>query len=330
MGNINLDLANHTSTTDSSFSKILNSSGIYDRRTFDWFNKFNRFGYMDPYNILQNTREYIFFTKPDLHIFNASNAYQLNEELTNNPIFVDAMDRYKDILMQLQYSVNSPRNAFVNILTNTVKSSLDLPSINTNDVNTSENIYGTFMSYRRSSLTSDDQHEFSLEFEDDKYLNIYMWFRLYDEYCKLKDLGMVSPPNKNYIINKILHDQMAVFKIIVGEDGETIIYWCKLWGVYPKNVPREAFSDLSGNNSLRMSVTFKSQFVEDMTPTILGGLNTITLDNGRTIPQSSDILPLYNREIGMMEGDWAGVPFVVRDTNVTKSNAVYKLKWRRS
>lgn len=330
MANIKLDLANHTDTSNSTLTKSIQSAGIFDRRTFDWFNKFNRFGYLDPYTSLQNTREYIFFTKPDLHIFSASNAYTLNPELEDNAIFSDAMDRYKSILLQLQYSANNPRDAFVNILTNTVRSSLDLPSINTNDVNTSENIYGTFMSYRRSSLTSDDQHEFSLEFEDDKYLNLYMWFRLYDEYCKLKDLGMVTPPTKNYIINKILHDQMSVFKFIVGDDGETIIHWSKLWGVYPKNVPREAFSDLSGNTgNIRLSVSFKSQFVEDMNPSILAGLNTITLDDGG-VPSSSEILPLYNRQLGMMETDWAGVPFVVRDTNVTNSNAIYKLKWRRS
>lgn len=328
MANVNLPLANHVQASDQLFIKLLNSAGIYDRRQIEWYDKFNRYGCLDPYNNVQNTREYIFFTKPDLHIFEGSTPNTLNSELSNNPIFSDAMMRYHDVLKQLQYSVNNPKFAFVNLLSNSVKSTLDLPGISTNDVQTSENIYGTFMTYRRSSLTSDEQHEFSLEFEDTKYLEVYMWFRLYDEYCKLKDLGMVSPPNENYIVNKILHDQMSVFKFIVGDDGETLIYWSKLWGVYPKNVPREAFSDLSGNNGLRFSISFKSQFVDDMDPTILGDLNAITLDNNQ-MPVQTDILPLYDKEIHAVSGEWAGLPFIVRDSKVIDTNAIYKLKWRR-
>ena len=33
-----------------------------------WYTKFNRFGYINPYNETAN-REYLFFTKPDLNIF---------------------------------------------------------------------------------------------------------------------------------------------------------------------------------------------------------------------------------------------------------------------
>lgn len=329
MSKISLELANHVQISDKTIGKLISAAGIYDRRQVKWYDTFNRFGLMDPYNALQNTREYIFFTKPDLHIFEGSTITELNSELSNTPLFSDALLRYKDVLKQLQYSVNNTKDAFVNLLSNSVRSTLDLPSINTNDVQTGENIYGTFMTYRRSSLTADEHHEFSLEFEDTKYLEVYMWFRLYDEYCKLKDLGMVSPPNDSYTINKILHDQMSVFKFIVGDDGETLIYWCKLWGVYPKNVPREAFSDLSSNSGLRFSISFKSQFVDDMDPTILGDLNAITLDNNQ-VPSPANILPIYDTEINAVSGEWAGLPFVIRDPGVVSSNAIYKLKWRRA
>lgn len=330
MNRIQLPLADHVGVSDQTFMKLLNAAGIYDRRQIEWYDKFNRYGCLDPYNNVTNTREYIFFTKPDLHIFeNRSTSSVLNTELETYPIFADAMVRYNNVLKQLQYSVNNPKHAFVNLLSNSVKSTLDLPGISVNDVQTSENIYGTFMTYRRSSLTSDEQHEFSLEFEDTKYTEVYMWFRLYDEYCKLKDLGMVTPPDISYIINKILHDQMSVFKFIVGDDGETIIYWCKLWGVYPKGVPRDAFSDLSGNNGLRFSVSFKSQFVDDMDPSILGDFNAVTIGSGNG-PRASEILPVYDTEINSVSGEWAGLPFVIRDQRVTSSNAVYKLKWGRS
>lgn len=323
------DLAIRTGTSDDAFKRIMNSAGIYDRQQIEWYNKFNRFGCLDPYNMVTTTREYVFFTKPDLHIFNGKSMDSLNSELAHIPLWKDAFVRYKDVLGQLQYTANNPRDVFVNILTNGVKSELDLPGINSMTYETGENIYGTSMAYRKSSLTTDEHHDFSLEFEDTKYLEIYMWFRLYDEYCKLKDLGMVSPVYDTYITNKVLDDQMAVYKFIVGEDGETLLYWAKIWGVYPTTVPRDAFSSLSNLSSgLRISVNFHGVFVDDMDPTILGEFNKLTLINN-TMPTASETLPIYDFSIGGVNGDWAGLPFVTKDLVKKDSNAIYKLKWRK-
>ena len=314
--------------TNETFKKIINSAGIYDRSQIEWYIKFNRYGCLDPYNMLTTTREYIFMTKPDLHIFSNSSASSLNKELRNIPLWEDALERYKDVLLQLQYSANRPGDVFINLLSNAVKSTVDMPSISSNDVETNENIYGTHMMYRRSSLTTDEHHEFSLEFEDTKYLEVYEYFRLFDEYSKLKDLGMVTPVYDSYTINKILYDQSALYKLVVGEDGETLVYWAKMWGVYPKSVPRDVFSDLSSLTSgLRMSVNFHAIFVDDMDPTILADFNSITLPSG-VKPADSEILPIYDFEINAVSGEWAGVPFIVKDHN-RKTNAVYKLKWRR-
>lgn len=322
-------LVTRTNTSNDSLRTSINKAGIYDRAQIEWYSKFNRFGCLDPYNVFTTTREYIFLTKPDLHIFDGTTMDKLNPELEGIPLWKDAFTRYKDVLGQLQYSANNTTDVFVNVLTNAVTSTLDLPGVTANDVETSENIYGTHMTYRRSSLTTDEHHEFSLEFEDTRYLEIYMWFKLYDEYCRLKDLGMVSPVYDSYIYNKILDDQMAAYKIIVGEDGETIVYWAKLWGVYPKSVPRDAFSDLSGTtNGLRFSVNFHSIFVDDMDPTILAEFNELTLVNNQ-IPTFDQILPYYDLKNGGIVADWAGAPFVIREPN-SISNAIYKLEWRRA
>lgn len=323
-------LITRTNTSNNSLRGAINKAGIYDRAQIEWYTKFNRFGCLDPYNVFTTTKEYIFITKPDLHIFNGTSMGQLNLELKNLPLWEDAFVRYKDVLGQLQYSANNPTDVFINLLSNSVTSSLDLPGITATDVETSENIYGTHMTYRRSSLTTDEHHEFSLEFEDTRYLEVYMWFRLYDDYCRLKDLGMVTPVYDSYIVNKILDDQMAAYKLVVGEDGETLVYWAKLWGVYPKSVPRDSFSDLTGTTSgLKLSVNFHSIFVDDMDPTILAEFNQLTLPDGK-IPAVKDILPYYDFANGGIVSDWAGVPFIVRDTKKTMSNAIYKLEWRRA
>lgn len=319
----------YTNTSNDTFKSLLNAAHIYDRSEIEWYTKFNRFGCLDPYNTLTTTREYIFMTKPDLHIFANSNTTSvLNPELEKYPIWEDALVRYNDVLQQLQYSVNGQDKPFINLFTNSIKSSVDLPDISTTDVQTSENVYGTYMTYRRSSITSDEQHEFSIEFEDTKYTEVYMWFKLYDEYEKLKDLGAVTPPNELYIINKIIHDQMALFKFIVGEDGETLIYWAKMWGVYPKGVPRNAFSDLSSGDSLKISVSFKAQFVDDMDPNILVDFNRLTIPNG--LPSIKKILPIYDKSIGRVSGEWAGNPFITKTNNAKLGIDQYKFKWMRA
>lgn len=323
-------LVSRTGTSDDAFTRILNSAGLYRREQIEWYSKFNRFGCIDPFNMVTTTREYIFITKPDLHIFNNRSNTELNPELAGIPLWKDAFLRYKEVLEQLQYSANNPKDVFINVLSNAVKNELDLPNINATEVETNENIYGTHMSYRRSSLTTDEHHEFSLEFEDTKYLEIYAYFRLYDEYCKLKDLGMVTPVYDSYIVNKILDDQSAVYKFIVGEDGETLLYWAKLWGVYPKTVPRDAFSSLSNlSNGLVFSVNFHSIFVDDLDPTILADFNDLVIPGGG-MPAPEEILPIYDFNIGGVNGEWAGLPFIAVDRNHTENNAIYKLKWRRA
>ena len=77
---------------------------------------------------------------------------------------------------------------------------LDLPDIEANDEETSENMWGNKVVYRRASMTADDNYDFSVEFRDTRYLDVYMYFRLYDLYENRKSLGLAQP-NKKYIYN---------------------------------------------------------------------------------------------------------------------------------
>lgn len=305
-------------------SRLIKSAGIYDRADIEWYNKFNRFGYIDPYNNVTTTREYVFFTKPDLHMFDSKDSGILNPELASLPIFVDAHMRYRPVMEQLQISAD-PNNPFMNLLSNSLKSTLDLPGINAEDVQTSQNIYGTTLSYRKGSYQSDEAHEFSLEFEDTKYLEVYMLFKLFDEYERRKTWGDITPPDLNYRYRKILHDQFSIYKFIVGEDGMQILYYAKLTGVYPKSVPRDAFSDMPDNGALRFSVQFKAQFVEDMDPRILVDFNTLTLPKYLV----TRTLPLYNTNLGAPDPTWAATPFIGAVTpRPGRVQSNYYLGWR--
>lgn len=286
--------------------RIVKANSIHQRSTKELYNRFQVFPVLDPYRRLNYAREYLFFTKPDLFIKTGVNG-NLCDHCARQTLFNYAYRYYPDVLNQLQYSADPSGLPFMNLLSNTRKSNLELPAINTlSDLETATNIHGTRLTYRNTSYSSDDGYEFSIEFEDSKYLEVYMLFKLFDEYENLKQYGAIEPPH-DYILKKIIHDQFSIYKFIVDEDFQTIVYWAKVTGVYPKNVPRETFSDLPETGGISYSVQFKAQFVEDMKPEILEDFNLVVKESrlrGRRDFQ------LYDTSINAANPDWTYLPYV--------------------
>lgn len=266
------------------------------------YEKFARYERLDPNNWMGFTKEFIFFTTPDLQLFNGPN---LNPSIANNSLIVEASKRYNDVLQSLSYSACG--RPFVNLLSNYKRSNVDLPDITTaSDYETSKNILGSSIFYRGTSYESDENHEFSVEFEDTKYLEVYMWFRLFDEYERMKHYGLVDFVDDRYLNGKIIHDQMAMYKFIVGEDGESIIHYSKFIGVYPKNVPRSTFSDLPADGNVKFTINFKAVYVEDMDPNIILDFNEIA----KKIPAGDPSLGGYMDEFNGWSGEYMQRPYI--------------------
>lgn len=313
------------SNESDAYKKFLRSNGIYSRSDLNQFNVFYRFPRIDPYTAITSTREYVFFTKPDLHIFNSGDIYALNPELANVPFFYDLMRRgyNTSVLRDLQYSADSS-TPFIRLLSNTKTSNMDLSSISVDEIETAANLYGTKLFYRKASDHSDEESEFSIEFEDTKYLDVYLWFKAFDEYEKKKYQGRVTPPNQMYTQKKVLHDQMTVYKFIVGDDGETIIHWAQGFGIFPKTVPRDAFSDLVQSGSLKFTVQFKCTFMEDMHPNTISDFNylaSISANNGIEVP-------IYDIDINGVSGENVLVPYISLESSGLSNYKQYKLKWK--
>lgn len=340
---------------DISMNDVLHANNIYNRSEIEWYTKFNRFGVLDPYNSPTGTKEYLFFTKPDLHLVSA-NSDKLNSQLANVEYFQELYERYPGVISQLQLShglTHEDDSPFMVILSNAVKNTLEVPAISATTIENPANIYGTTYDYRGWGFLSDEKIEFSLEFEDTKYLEIYNLLKAYEEYERLKHIGAVSPPNIDikgdssgpvynyYIKNKVLHDQFSIYKFIVEDDKETIIYYAKFWGVFFKNVPRDAFSDMK-DGALTYAVDFQAAFMDDLNPYILSDFNSVV--NSRYInffDNKSDYkeMPIYDVNKRMIDGRWARFPYVVKVSNTTSRGAKmwngpknmkhhYKLKWR--
>lgn len=290
------------------------------------FNKFSRYGYLDPANeLITGAREYLFFSKPDLHLVNVDNPYYMYNVLSNVPFFNEAFNRYKLSYYSLQQYYNGKeyinagglpidlRNRYISLLSNMVTSSFDLSDITASDVTNNQNLYQINTSYREGSLSSDLQYDFSLEFKDTKYLDVYMLFKIYDEYFRYKYMLEIMPTRYDYIANKIYPEALSIWKIITDDTGR-IMYWAKATGCTPMSVPRGTISNIEGN--IKFTVNWKAQFIKDMDPIHLSEINYLTAksmginysgkfntsvfnsDNCEILPNSSN-------------QTWAGYPLII-------------------
>lgn len=322
--------------------RLLHSNGIYRREDFDDFNTFYIFPRNDPYRMMGTTREYVFITKPDLHIFGTrqnpndpvinSNMNELNPELQSIVFFRDLVERnYGDtVLSSLQHGVgqNGTKyiSPFVNLLSNYKTSNLDLSNISVGDEESATNIYNTRMFYRKPSDSADEDNEFNIEFKDNRFLDCYLWFKAYDLYEQMKYHGQVTPTNVDYTWYKVLSDQMTVFKFIVGEDGESIVYWAQLWGCYPKSVPRSSFSDMPTDGQMKFTVDWKATFQQDMDPVSITHFNYIVDASMLPGKQYAEI-PLFDYMNGRVTGESALFPRIIKTTGTTMTHTPYLLKW---
>lgn len=329
---------NQITDPTNSISKVLyHGANLYSRNEIKnrIYNQTFRYGMANPYGAISTGREYLFFTKPDLNIYYTDSAGNstgntLQPFLETVPFWVDLKNNRNNTIRCLQYSRNK-EDPFNHLLQNTVISNMDIPTLQAETIDTPQNMYGVGYSYRGSSESSDDCPEFSLEFKDSRYLDVYMFFKAYEEYETLKHHGVIKPSDY-YITRKILHDQFAIYKFIVDDDMETIIYYGKMYGVIPKSLPRDVFSSPTFDSGLSYSIDFKAAFYEDMKPDILADFNKLSASLYNS--QIYQINP-YNQVLGRADTRCAKAAAVIKDTTSptalqSSTGYVYKLKWRGS
>lgn len=338
-------------TEDKDIKQSIFNMGIIDREDRDvedsskdllLYNKFDRNGCVDPYNGFIGSKEYVFFTRPDLHLFEETNGDKINPELLRLPLFEDLFYRYPQIFEMLQSSCTKNRSPFITLLSNTISAPIQLPEISADRLlETGANAYGTKLTYHGTSHPSDESLRFSIDFTDNRYLEVFMLFKLYDEYEKQKLLGWITPRDVSYTINKILSDKISIFKIVVAEDGESILYFAKWTGCMPLNVPTDALSDMSSiNGNLNLSINWHAEFFEDLDKEILQDFNAVVvnhqgLDKFKNGSKYAKDIPLYDPVTGMSNGEWATFPYIAKiknDKGLELDRLVkmrqYKLKWR--
>lgn len=328
---------NNSINTFTTSKNIYHSNNIFLPKEIDYFSKQYRYGVLNTYQALTTCREYLFFTKPDLNIFQRNDsrhgeagAYgevsdQLHPALEPLAFWQELRDKYPEVLGCLQASKNintSPNNIkvssqdpFNHLLSNMVQSNLDVPGMDSSSeaIDTPINLYGVGYKYRGSGEASDDTFDFSLEFKDTKFLPIYYFFKAYEDYETKKHHGTIAPW-VDYIEKKILHDQYCIYKFLVDEDGETILYYAKYYGVKSYNLPRDVFNATSFDNGLSYSINFNAAFVEDMDPLILMDFNKLSYPFYSSLENGFEIGP-YNPIFDTVDNRPAQSAIVVEETH---------------
>lgn len=327
------------------FKSIYHSVNIFTETETDLFHNRYRYGVLNAYQTLTNSREFLFFTKPDLNIIPSGNnespivningtkidhATYLNGVLQNYPFWIELCQRYPGVVECLQGSLHlgGRVDPFNHLLANMVQSNIDVPGLSAEMTETPTNMYGVGYNYRGSSESSDDGFDFSLEFKDTKYLPVYNYFKAYEEYETLKHHGVIGP-HIQYIYDKVLHDQYSIYKFVVGDDGETIIYYAKYYGVKSKSLPRDVFNANTYDNGLSYSVDFNAAFVEDMNPLILSDFNHLSYEYWKS---KKNFIDVYDFRYDKVDNRAANAAVVVREVNgqtgyqvVGETNGNYEL-----
>lgn len=299
----------------------MNAYGFYSKEDLDKFRTFNRFNAKDIYGKIHNVKEYVFFTKPDLNIYEDPDGQILQPELANNEYFVDLHRKNPHVLHQLQSSVTNNKSAFMNLLSWEKRGNIEAPTVNAKEYESAQNMFGTRIYFRKHAIDSDENIDFTIEFEDTRNTPVYDLLKAWNMYGDLKSIGLVSPRSR-YRNNREIHDQIAIYKFWVLDNLMDIIFYCKYIGVMIKSYPREIMSDLS--NGLNYNVSFKANTFRDNTPSILYHFNSISSTTG------GKELPLFNTETMLPEGKLPTGVYVERvNTNYKGAGFINRLKWVR-
>lgn len=301
--------------------------GLYSRDELfrKYTQSYNRFKTNQGNDVLAKSYPHVFFVRPDCNILTrAGDSYNLVEGLANDPNFVYAYHNCPEILRQLVMDGGYDSD-FMMYLSNRAR------SFNVTDEFINVSKYGkTFtghqVAYGKSNIESKTAGDFSIEYYDDRNLHVFHLHKIWADYISGVFQGMLNPKH-DYIINRIQDYSTCLYYIVTAEDGETIIFWSKYYGVFPQTIPSAQYSWASGNIMSNPSIEIRYQysFKEDYNPLSLVEFNMNSKkSNGFTY------VPVINTGDYMVNTTWVGAPFIETFNTTGLPAYTFKLRFREA
>lgn len=300
---LNMDLSTIISRMNSTVN-LPNSDETFGS-TFSKMSKmYNRFKMANPNIALQRGYAHVFFVRPKCNIMNSS-ATGLIKELRNSDIFQYAWKSSPDLIRELTIK-NGYKHDFMMSLSNFSN------SFSLNDEFIENNTYGTTftgykIAYGKNNISSKTAGNFTITYSDDRNFHIYQLHRLWVEYINGVFRGTIVPLVAD-VFNKILDYTSAVYYILTAEDGETIIFWSKYYGVFPTTIPAGQYSWAAGNiiTNPTIDIEYQYSFKEDFNPYTINEFNY----NSRVESNGTKYVPVFDRKLNQVGTTWVGAPFI--------------------
>ena len=289
-------------------------------------NKYNRFKMAMPDDLLSRGFAHVFFTRPDCNILN--NKRKLTTKPSKDPNFMYAYNHRPGLINNLCQGVGE-KDDFNLFLSNKAQ------SFSLSDENITTDTYGTTfrrngISFGRHSVASKAGGTFDIEYTDNRDLDVFHFHKLWIDYISNVYMGKWTPKMK-YVYGRILDYACSVYYILTAEDGETILFWSKYYGVFPVNIPSSAYSWSKGNviTAPNLSIQYQYSYKEDFNPLSMIEFNINSL-NGDLESGDLTYLTTYNENTGRLGNTWTGSPFIetIMDGKDSMNMPDYTMKLR--
>lgn len=271
----------------------------------------NRFKKAFPGEEYENGFGFIFFTKPELNFFErGTNALQYNPEILKIPHFQDTLKFFPEVFRTLQN--NQGGGPLVLPLCNLVKNfSTKDTVIKTRESAETANDWKIIYGHRMNDSKASDTIDF--QFSDDRNLMVYKTIEAWVNYISLISEGYITPHPMNRL-NKILDYASSIYYFLVAEDCTSILYYTKLIGAFPINIPESSMAyDLGNFKPLEYNVTFQYSF-KDTSPLVIKDFNNVMGTYGSYVSN-------FNKE-----GNCAGTTWV-NNVFIEETDKCYKLRF---
>lgn len=288
--------------------------------------EFNRFKLDHPDIFMRNTIGYIIFTRPDLNIYENG---QIRNEMSMDVRCEYIIKHNKHVAQALTHEYDGKAGHNFNPLLSNLAQGIDVSDDSVDTLDTGETFVGYKMQYSKHNIKSLSGGTITVKFKETFDLSVTNLFQLWVDYQSNVYRGAFTPKD-DYIWYRNIDYMCNVYYFLLDQDGETVLFWTKYFGVFPQNVPKSTFSyDMGSQVQLpEVSVTFSYVYKEDLSPMTLVELND---DAGVQNAATVSYVPTYNANLGISGKTWVGVPFV---TSVYTSNGIvsdaysFKLRFR--
>lgn len=268
--------------------------GISYSTADDLINYFDISKIPNPYNATEPYLATILMSRPSLHISSPTwktngkvqgygadyEQSELNfQSLINNPQMAAwAHDEYGTKMLRSlsRYSVDK----WLPIVT-TSAMTYNVSDIGIKQIEKGNTFYGHVVKYGKHSEEHKISNNISIDFRNDRYLLMLKMCYLWMMYIYNVSKNMTIVPSFEYQRNGILDYAGSIYYLVTRRDNRQLVYWEKLVGVFPINLPMSIFS-YSNDMIIEPKVTIEFSYGiknDPCDPSILMDINALSGDS---------------------------------------------------